>query len=90
MLGRGVYLSRDVEKASKYPMHVPKQQRSVLRVKVNVEKVIKIDYQGQPMQKNWHDYGFDTAWIFIQASGLEQDCVWNPKAITVIDVIRPV
>ncbi len=94
MLGRGVYLSRDVEKASKYPMHVPQQQKSVLRVKVNVGKVKKIDYQGQSMQKNWHDYGFDTAWIFSEssmvASGLEQDCVWNQKAITVIDVIRPI
>lgn len=94
LLGRGVYLSRDVEKASKYPVHVPKQQRSVLRVKVNVGKVIKIDYQGHPMQKNWQDYGYDTAWIssesFMFASGNEQDCVWNPKAITVIDVIRPI
>ncbi|XP_050949600.1 uncharacterized protein LOC127152794 [Labeo rohita] len=85
-LGYGVYLSRDVEKASKNLGHVPKQQKSVLRVKVNVGKVLKIDYLGHPMQKMWHDCRYDTAWI----PGYEEYCVWNPKAIKVIDVIRPI
>ncbi|XP_043076695.1 uncharacterized protein LOC122326076 [Puntigrus tetrazona] len=95
MLGCGVYLSRDVEHASEYLMHVPKQQRSVLRVKVNVGKVIKIDYQGQPM-RNWHAFGFNTAWISSESSMVKsgvwkpQNCVRDPTAITVIDVIRPV
>ncbi|XP_016361677.1 uncharacterized protein LOC107703533 isoform X1 [Sinocyclocheilus anshuiensis] len=93
ILGRGVYLSRDVQKAFYVPEHVPEQQRSVLRVKVNVGKVIKIDYQGHLMQTIWHDQGYDTAWITpncgMVSSGLEKDCVWDPRRITVIDVICP-
>ncbi|XP_051732910.1 uncharacterized protein LOC127503309 isoform X2 [Ctenopharyngodon idella] len=93
ILGRGVYLSRDIEKAFNVPLYVPVHQRSVLRVKVNVGKVKRIDYQGHPLQKTWHDHEYDTAWCpphcGMLRSGLEQDCVWDPKRITVIDVIRP-
>ncbi|XP_052393944.1 grass carp reovirus (GCRV)-induced gene 2e [Carassius gibelio] len=87
ILGPGVYLSRDSQKAFKVPTHVPEQQRSVLRVKVNVGKVIQIDYLGYLMQTNWHGQGYDSAWTIL--NGLEQDCVWDPRRITVIDVIRP-
>ncbi|XP_056118976.1 uncharacterized protein LOC130096495 [Rhinichthys klamathensis goyatoka] len=93
-LGRGVYLSRDVEKAFNVPAHLPMHQRSVLRVKVNVGKVKKIDYLGHPLQKTWHDNEYDTAWCpphcGMVRSGFEQDCVWDPRRITVIDVIRPI
>ncbi|XP_062868246.1 uncharacterized protein LOC134330904 [Trichomycterus rosablanca] len=93
MLGPGVYLSRDLNKASRYPLELPEHQRVVLRVRVNVGKVIKIDYQGHPMQKTWHDHGYDTAWCppkcGMVPSGLEEDCVWDPNRIQVIDVIRP-
>ncbi|XP_051960145.1 uncharacterized protein LOC127627692 isoform X1 [Xyrauchen texanus] len=93
MLGSGVYLSRDLQKASKYPLDLPENQRVVLRVKVNVGKVIKINYQGHPLQKTWHDYGYDTAWCppncGMVSSGLEEDCVWDPKRITLIDEIPP-
>jgi len=58
MLGPGVYLSRDLQKASRYPLDLPENQRVVLRVKVNVGKVIKIDRQGHPKQKTWHNYGY--------------------------------
>uniref|UniRef100_A0A8C1SIA5 Poly [ADP-ribose] polymerase n=1 Tax=Cyprinus carpio TaxID=7962 RepID=A0A8C1SIA5_CYPCA len=51
MLGRGVYLSRDLEKASRYPLDLPENKRVVLRVKVNVGRVKKIDKQGHPLQK---------------------------------------
>ncbi|KAK7131134.1 hypothetical protein R3I94_016311 [Phoxinus phoxinus] len=93
IFGRGVYLSRDVEKAFNVPAHAPMHQRSVLRVKVNVGKVIKIDCQGNQLQITWHDHGYDTAWCppncGMVRSGLEQDCVWDPRRIIVIDVIRP-
>ncbi|XP_051536308.1 uncharacterized protein LOC127430523 [Myxocyprinus asiaticus] len=93
MLGRGVYLSRDLEKASRYPLDLPVDQRVVLRVKVNVGKVIKIDYQCHPLQKTWHEYGYDTAWCppkcGMTESGCEEDCVWDPNRIAVIDAIRP-
>ncbi|KAK3523518.1 hypothetical protein QTP70_001887 [Hemibagrus guttatus] len=93
MLGRGVYLSRDLNKASRYPLGLPEWQRVVIRVRVNVGRVKKIDYQGHPMQKTWHDHGYDTAWCppncGMVPSGLEEDCVWDPRCIKVIDIIRP-
>lgn len=95
MLGRGVYLSRDLEKASRYPMdkNLPVDQRVVLRVTVNVGKVKKIDSQNHPMRMTWRDHGYDTAWCppgcGMVSSGLEEDCVWDPKRITIIDEIRP-
>ncbi|KAJ3600427.1 hypothetical protein NHX12_031410 [Muraenolepis orangiensis] len=97
MLGRGVYLSRDLNKASRYPVGLPEAQRVVLRVEVNVGRVIAINYQGHPRQKTWHDarYGevFDTAWCppncGMMESGLEEDCVWDPDSITVLQCIDP-
>ncbi len=93
MLGRGVYLSRDVQKASRYPLNLPESQRVVLRVRVDVGKVKKIDHQGHPLQKTWHDEGYNTAWCppncRMVPSGLEEDCVWETNRITVIDEIRP-
>ncbi|KAK2827291.1 hypothetical protein Q7C36_018217 [Tachysurus vachellii] len=93
MLGRGVYLSRDLEKASRYPLILPENQRVVIRVRVNVGRVKKIDKQGHPMQKTWHDHGYDTAWCppkcGMVPSGLEEDCVWDPRRIEIIDIICP-
>ncbi|KAK9955398.1 hypothetical protein ABG768_015280 [Culter alburnus] len=94
MLGPGVYLSRDLQKASRYPLDLPESQRVVLRVKVDVGKVIKIDYKRHPLQETWHDHGYDTAWCppncGMVRSGLEEFCVWDPRRITVIDVIHPI
>ncbi|XP_061105440.1 uncharacterized protein LOC133133356 [Conger conger] len=93
MLGRGVYLSRDIKKASRYPLNVVEGDRRVLVLKVNVGKVKKIDHQGHPLQKTWHDAGYNTAWVppncGMVPSGLEEDCIWNPCRIKVIRVIEP-
>ncbi len=93
MLGRGVYLSRDLNKASRYPLHLPEDQRAVIRVQVNVGRVKKIDYQGHPLQRTWHENGYDTAWCppncGMVPSGLEEDCVWDPQRIQIIDIIHP-
>ncbi|RXN27026.1 GCRV induced gene 2i protein [Labeo rohita] len=62
MLGRGVYLSRDLQKASRYPLNLPEIQRVIVRVKVNVGRVKKIDRQGHPLQKTWNDHGFTNMW----------------------------
>lgn len=91
MLGPGVYLSRDLEKASRYPLELEEHQRVVLRMKVSVGKVIKIDYQGHKYQKTWHDHGYDTAWVppncGMVKSGLQENCVWDPDRIKVLKVI---
>ncbi|KAJ8254702.1 hypothetical protein GJAV_G00196220 [Gymnothorax javanicus] len=94
MLGPGVYVSRDLKKASKYPLHLPEHERVVLKLIVDVGRVKKIDFQGHPMQKTWHTvYGYDTAWVppncGMVESNLEEDCVWDPCRIRVIEAISP-
>ncbi|XP_058615266.1 uncharacterized protein LOC131529495 [Onychostoma macrolepis] len=93
MLGPGVYLSRDLEKASKYPLDLDEHRKVVLRVKVDVGRVKKIDHQGHPLQYTWHENGYDTAWCppncGMVRSRLEEDCVWDPNRITVIGEICP-
>ncbi|KAI4900500.1 hypothetical protein NFI96_003628 [Prochilodus magdalenae] len=93
MLGPGVYLSRDLNKASRYPLNLPEHERVVLRVFANVGRVKRIDRQDHPLQKTWHSHGYDTAWCppncGMVPSGLEEDCVWDPKRIQVIDAIYP-
>ncbi|KAJ8275642.1 hypothetical protein COCON_G00073940 [Conger conger] len=87
MLGPGVYVSRDIQKASHYPRNVAEGHRRVLVLIVNVGKVKKIDHQGHPLQKTWHAKGYDTAWVppncGMVPSGLEEDCVWDPCRIKV-------
>uniref|UniRef100_A0A8C5MVN8 PARP catalytic domain-containing protein n=1 Tax=Leptobrachium leishanense TaxID=445787 RepID=A0A8C5MVN8_9ANUR len=87
MLGRGVYVSRDEDKAARYPLG-DKSDQVILKLHVNVGKVKKIDRQRHPMQKTWHDKGFDTAWVphccGMVDSGLEEDCVWDPDRIKVV------
>ncbi|XP_029429986.1 uncharacterized protein LOC115074559 [Rhinatrema bivittatum] len=90
MLGRGVYVSRDIEKAKRYPLNRP-HECVVLKLRVNVGRVKKIDRQNHPLQKTWHDKGYDTAWVppgcGMVSSGLEEDCIWDPSRIKVVDVV---
>lgn len=93
MLGRGVYLSRDLEKASCYPVNHPEYDRVVIKVVVNVGKVMHIDRQHHPYQKSWHERGYDTAWVpphcGMVRSGREEACVWDPNRIQILKVIQP-
>uniref|UniRef100_A0A3B4CT08 PARP catalytic domain-containing protein n=1 Tax=Pygocentrus nattereri TaxID=42514 RepID=A0A3B4CT08_PYGNA len=86
MLGPGVYVTRSFQKASAYPKHPPPgEEQAILQLSVHVGKVIKINYQGHPLQKTWHQVGYDTAWVppncGVVPSGLEEDCVWDPQRI---------
>lgn len=91
MLGYGVYLSRSQEKASRYPGNARGEQLAILKLSVRVGKVKKIDYQGHPLQKTWHQHGYDTAWdppnCGMVSSGLEEDCIYDPRRITVLQII---
>uniref|UniRef100_A0A8C7CKK7 Uncharacterized protein n=1 Tax=Oncorhynchus kisutch TaxID=8019 RepID=A0A8C7CKK7_ONCKI len=82
MLGQGV----------RYPLDLTEHQKVVIKVKVNVGKVKKIDRQDHPLQKTWHDEGYDSAWVppncGMVKSGLEETCVWDPNRITVLDIIK--
>uniref|UniRef100_A0A3P9P5T0 PARP catalytic domain-containing protein n=1 Tax=Poecilia reticulata TaxID=8081 RepID=A0A3P9P5T0_POERE len=92
MLGRGVYLSRDLQKASRYPIGHPDEDKEVIMVQVNVGKVKVINYQNHPLQKTWHKEGYDTAWVppncGMTKSGLEEDCVWDPTRIRILHLIK--
>ncbi|XP_040182600.1 uncharacterized protein LOC120915857 [Rana temporaria] len=92
MLGRGVYVSRDISKALRYPLF-NKADQVVLKLRVNVGKVIKIASKHHPLKKTWHQYGYDTAWVPPNCgminSGLEEDCVWDPQRIKVVEHIKP-
>ncbi|XP_058273455.1 uncharacterized protein LOC131370224 [Hemibagrus wyckioides] len=91
MLGPGVYISRSLKKAKRYPLHPePGQRLAILKLRVRVGKVKKIDYQGHPLQKTWYENGYDTAWVppncGMVLSGLEEDCVWDTSRIKVLDM----
>uniref|UniRef100_A0A3Q4GRA7 PARP catalytic domain-containing protein n=1 Tax=Neolamprologus brichardi TaxID=32507 RepID=A0A3Q4GRA7_NEOBR len=92
MLGRGVYLTRDLKKASRYPIDHPDYDKIVIKVKVRVGKVKIIDHQDHPLRKCWYYHGYDTAWVppycgMVQ-SGQEEDCVWDPNRIKIISTIK--
>ncbi|KAL7876449.1 hypothetical protein AOLI_G00114120 [Acnodon oligacanthus] len=92
MLGAGVYVSRSFHKARHYPLYKPPGQRlAVLKLSVRVGKVKKINRQRHPLQTTWHLNGYDTAWVppkcGMVPSGLEEDCVWDPSRIRVLEVI---
>ncbi|XP_027011494.2 uncharacterized protein LOC113648486 [Tachysurus fulvidraco] len=91
MLGPGVYVSRSVAKAKRYPLNPPPGEKlAILKLKVRVGKVKKIDKQGHPLQKTWHDEGYDTAWVppncGMVKSSLEEECVWDPSRIEVLEM----
>ncbi|KAJ1189353.1 hypothetical protein NDU88_006101 [Pleurodeles waltl] len=92
LLGPGIYVSRDKKKALCYPLNASDHDRVVLTLRVKVGKVKKIDCDNHPMQKTWHLNGYDTAWVPPNSnittirSGREEDCVWDPARITIIDV----
>ncbi|CAE7230418.1 unnamed protein product [Symbiodinium natans] len=81
MLGPGIYVSRDIEKAMKYG-------QVVREVAVKVGRVKRIDRQGHPLQKRWAQNGYDTAWVpprcGMVPSGKEEDCVLDPARLTVV------
>lgn len=85
MLGPGVYLSKDISKASDYG-------NVVLRVSVNVGRVAKIDHQGHRLQKSWQDSGYDSAWVppgcGMVPSDREENCIADPTRIKVLGRAR--
>uniref|UniRef100_A0A4W4FPK3 PARP catalytic domain-containing protein n=1 Tax=Electrophorus electricus TaxID=8005 RepID=A0A4W4FPK3_ELEEL len=93
MLGPGVYVSRSFRKACAYPKHLKAGQRAVvLKLSVRVGKVKKINRKGHPLQKSWSQAGYDTAWVpprcGVVKSGLEENCIWDPKRIRVQEVLE--
>merc|ERR1712098_524240 len=67
MLGPGVYVSQDINKARKHGA-------VVLETEVRTGKVKKIDRQGHSMQKSWAKEGYDSAWV-------PPNCGMNPSGM---------
>ncbi|XP_028839527.1 GCRV-induced gene 2o [Denticeps clupeoides] len=94
LLGAGVYVSRNIRKAECYPLGAHQNDRVVLKLSVRVGRVKRIDRDHHPQQKSWHQDGYDCAWVppncGVSAikSGREEDCVWDPGRIAVVDVAR--
>lgn len=94
MLGKGVYVSRDMKKAEHYPLMSQITDRVVFQLRVRPGRVKRIDKDNHPMQFTWQAHGYDTAWVPPNAgmisvpSGLEEDCVFDPKRVTVMGIAK--
>ncbi|XP_045890199.1 uncharacterized protein LOC123959909 [Micropterus dolomieu] len=94
MLGKGVYVSREKKKAERYPLNNNPSDRVVLQLRVRVGRVKRIDKDDHPMQYTWSTQGYDTAWVPPNCgmkavpSGLEEDCVFDPKRVTVVGIAK--
>lgn len=84
MLGRGVYVSADVNKAERYG-------NSILKLEVKLGKTKKITSQGDPMRTSWQRHGYDSAWVpancGMVGSGLTETCVFDPNRIRVLETL---
>ncbi|CAE8674433.1 unnamed protein product [Polarella glacialis] len=85
-LGSGVYLSRTIERAHENGAHV------VLEVSVNLGRVKRIGYRNHALQKTWSRQGYDSAWVpagsKINITDLEEDCVYDPLRLQVIQRVQ--
>ena len=81
MLGEGVYVSSDIEKAKRYGS-------AILTVEVKLGRTKKIDSQSHPMRTSWNTQGYDSAWVppncGMVHSGLTETCVFDRNRIRVI------
>lgn len=83
-LGKGVYLTVDLNKAINYART---SNPSIIEVTVDVGKTKTINYQGHPLQKRWHQNGYDSAWAPEGAVGRrEETCIWDPSRIEVVRI----
>lgn len=91
VLGPGVYLSRDQQKASRYPIGFPKRDKVVIQVLVEVGKVITIKYYNQPLRRTWCDCGYDSAWMPTcpVTRTLEENCIRDPRRIRILQIMKP-
>ncbi|MEQ2273801.1 hypothetical protein XENORESO_009247 [Xenotaenia resolanae] len=94
MLGKGVYVSRDMKKAANYPLRSNPNDRVILELRVRVGRVKRIDVDNHPLQFIWSTKGYNTAWVPPNCgmksvrSGLEEDCVFDPKRIKVVGIAK--
>eukprot|EP00434_Breviolum_minutum_P019452 symbB.v1.2.017155.t1/scaffold1331.1/size125086/9 len=80
MLGAGVYVTADPEKAKRYG-------NTLITVEVKTGKTKKITSQSDPMRTTWNSHGYNSAWVpancGMVTSGLTETCVFNPNRLRV-------
>lgn len=78
LLGPGVYLSRDLAKASNYG-------EAIVEVRAAIGRCVVINSKNARLKKNWHAHGYDSAWIPPQSnvskSALEEHCIFDPSRV---------
>merc|ERR1712166_1097891 len=85
MLGPGVYVSRDIEKARCYgPV--------VFELLCDLGWVKKIDSIAHPTRSTWAAHSFDSAWVpprcGMVPSGRTENCIADPDRITIVRRVR--
>ncbi|XP_061585713.1 uncharacterized protein LOC133450824 [Cololabis saira] len=94
MLGKGVYMSRDMNKAASYPLSGNRSDQVILELRVRVGRVKRIDKADHPLRLSWNTKGYDTAWVppncgmVTVRSGREEDCVFDPTRVKVVAIAK--
>lgn len=90
VLGSGVYLSRDLQKASRYPIGYTMGDKVVIQVLVDVGNVVTIKYYNHPLRRTWYRNGYDSAWVpmWPLTRTLEENCIRDPRRIRILQIIK--
>lgn len=94
LLGKGVYVTRDVLKACNYPKNSKLADRVVLKLRVRLGKCKEIRDDNDPLLTSWSQNGFDSAWVPPDSnmtavpSGLQENCVFDPSRVEVVAIAR--
>lgn len=94
LLGKGVYVTRDVLKACNYPKNSKLPDRVVLKLRVRLGKCKEIRNDNDPLLTTWSQNGFDSAWVPPDSkmssvpSGLQENCVFDPSRVEVVGIAR--
>ena len=84
LLGKGVYVSTDRSKALCFAQS--KNNGVLIKVKVNPGKIIK-DPNSNSLN-NWHEKGYDTAYIPASSSTTQrtEHCIWDQKRVEFLEI----
>lgn len=94
LLGKGVYVTRDIYKAASYPKVCTTSNRVILTLKVRLGRVKRITDNNDPLRTTWSSNGYDTAWVppdckmAAVPSGLQENCVFDPSRVKVVGIAR--
>lgn len=93
LLGKGVYVTRDIIKACLYPKKSKYSDRVVLKLSVRLGRVKRICKDKDPMQTTW-SHRYHSAWVPPDCgmkavpSGLQENCVFDPNRVKVVGIAR--